>query len=225
MKNLRAIVLQMLFMFLPWALRRRLLGAVFGYRLHPTSRIGFAVVYPSHLVMEEGARIGHGTVCRGIGLLQLGPYASIGAGNWIGGHPEGDTRYFQLEPERRSALLLGEHAAITTRHIIDATNTISIGRFTTVAGFRSQLLTHSIDLHSCRQSSGPILIGQYCFVGTAVVILKDAVIPDYCVLGAMSLLNSAHDEQYSLYGGVPARKIKTVSSGSLYFQRQEGVVR
>jgi hypothetical protein len=41
----------------------------------------------------------------------------------------------------------------------------------------------------------------------------------------MSLLNSDHDEQYSLYGGVPARKIKTVSSGSLYFQRQEGVVR
>lgn len=225
MKNLGAILLQVLFMFLPWALRRRLLGRVFGYRLHPTSRIGFAIVYPSLLVMEEGARIGHGTVCRNIGLLQLGPHASIGTANWIGGHPERDARYFRHEPERRSALLLGEHAAITTRHIIDATNTISIGRFATVAGFRSQLLTHSIDLHSSRQSSGPILIGQYCFVGTAVVVLKDSILPDYCVLGAMSLLNCAYEEPYALYAGVPARKIKAVSSGLLYFQREEGVVK
>jgi acetyltransferase-like isoleucine patch superfamily enzyme len=225
MSSLPAIILQLLFMLFPWGIRRRLLGAVFGYQLHPTSRIGFALVYPNRLVMEEDSRIGHGTMCRRIGLLHLGPHASIGTGNWIGGHPEGDSRYFQEEPERRSALMLGEHAAITTRHIIDATNTISIGRFTTVAGFRSQLLTHSIDLHSCRQASGPIQIGDYCFVGTSVVILKDATLPDYSVLGAMSLLHSSHEEAYSLYGGVPARKIKTISSGSLYFQRQEGVVR
>lgn len=220
-----ALFIQVFAMLLPWVLRRWLLCALFGYRIHPTSRIGLALIYPERLVMERHSRIGHGTVCRRIGLLHLKAHATIGTGNWVGGCPQDDTTHFADEEERRSALVLGEHAAITTRHIIDATNTIHIGDYSTLAGFQSQLLTHSIDLETCRQVSGPIGIGDYCFVGTNVVILKDAVLPDHSVLGAKSLLHDAHAQSWSLYAGVPARRVKSLEADARYFSRVEGLVR
>src|SRR3712207_7972137 len=43
--------------------------------------------------------------------------------------------------------------------------------------FRSQFLTHSIDLLENVQRSRPIKIGKFCFVGTNSVILGGSVLP------------------------------------------------
>lgn len=211
---------------LPWGLRRRVLCWCFGYEIHPTARIGLALVYPQRLVMGPHSRIGHGTVCRGITLLELRERATIGTGNWIGGHPEnGGGGYFEGETGRKSALIVEEHAAVTTRHIIDCTNCVRVGRFSTLAGFNSQLLTHSIDLLEGRQTSGPITIGAYCFVGTGVVILKGSELPDFCVLGARALLQSRLETTHTLYGGVPAKALKALPPDAAYFTRTTGVVK
>ena len=66
---------------------------------------------------------------------------------------------------------MGESAAITKNHHIDCTNTIEIGAFSTVAGYQTQFLTHSIDVLENRQHSAPIRIGPYTFVGTNSVVL------------------------------------------------------
>lgn len=220
------LLIHLMTVLLPWGLRRAILCKVFGYQIDATARIGLAMVYPQKLIMGPRSRIGHGTVCRGITLLQLGEYASIGTGNWIGGHPEnGGGGYFEGEAERRSALILEEHAAVTTRHIIDCTNRIRLGKFSTLAGFNSQLLTHSIDIFEGRQTSGPIDIGAYCFVGTGVVILKDSALPDYSVLGARALLQSRHVETHTLYAGVPAKAVKALPTDAAYFTRVKGVVK
>jgi acetyltransferase-like isoleucine patch superfamily enzyme len=211
-------------LLLPWSLRRRFLEAQFGYSLHPTSRLGFAWIFPRHLIMEEQARIGHLTVCKGADLLHLGPHAIIGQLNWITGFPSSASRHFAHQTERRPELILGAHAGISSRHFIDCTARVRIGAFSTVAGFRSQLITHSIDLAAGRQSSEPIEIGEYCFLGTNAVVLGGAGLPHHSVLGAKSLLNKKWAEPFRLYGGVPAKPLTELPEDLAYFRRAEGFV-
>jgi acetyltransferase-like isoleucine patch superfamily enzyme len=209
----------------PWGVRRRLMVALMGYEIHPTARIGWSWIYPERLEMAAGSRIGSLTVCKGLSLLKMGEQSRLGNLNWISGFPVGNKAFFGDEEERRAELVIGEHAAVTHRHLIDCTNSVRIGRFSTFAGYRSQVLTHSIDLERCRQASKPIAIGEYCFVGTNSVLLGGSVLPDYSVLGASSVLNKAHSETHHLYAGNPARAVKALSQEMRYFQRSAGIVK
>jgi acetyltransferase-like isoleucine patch superfamily enzyme len=209
---------------LPWQLRRAFLEKQFGYQIHPTARIGFAWILPNRLIMEERSSIGTATVCKNIDLLHLKAHAIIGRGNWITGFPLGPSRHFAHQTDRRPELIIGEHSAITNRHLLDCTNSVTIGKFTTFAGFHSQIISHSIDLEQNRQSSGPVRVGDYCFVGTNSVLLGGSALPDFCILGAKSLLNKSFTETYQLYGGVPASPIKSLPHDYKYFQRTEGLV-
>jgi acetyltransferase-like isoleucine patch superfamily enzyme len=209
---------------LPWFLRRVVLQLCCGYCLHPTSRIGFSLVYVDELVMGEHTSIGHLTVCKGLRKLHMGAHSSIGRGNWITGFPAQNKTFFAHQTDRVPELILGSQSAITHRHIIDCTNAVHIGEFTTLAGYRSQILTHSIDLMDCRQSSAPVRIGDYCFIGTDCVLLGGSVLPSYSALGAKSLLNKAYEQTYSLYAGVPARPVKSLEPEMKYFQREVGFV-
>lgn len=222
--RLARVVVQLMLVALPWPLRRPLLVACFGYRIDRTARIGLAWVYPARLVMGPGSSIGHLTLCKGLAVVELGAHASIGRGNWITGFPAGDARHFAHCTERRPELHVHEHAAITNRHLIDCTDLVEIGAFTTFAGFRSQILTHSIDLVECRQSCRPVRIGRYCFVGTGCTLLGGAELPDYSVLAAMSLLNRAETAPHTLYGGVPARTLRSLDPALAYFRRDVGFV-
>ena len=219
-----ALLPKLLLVLLPWTLRRPLLVRLYGYRLDPTARLGWAWVYPDQLAMGPGSSIGHLTVCKGLARLELGAHASIGRGNWITGFPAGDARHFAQRADRRPELQLGDHAAITNRHIVDCTDRVEIGEYATFAGFRSQILTHSIDLRDNRQSCAPVRIGRYCFVGTGVTVLGGAVLPDHSVLGAMSLLNRAYAEPWMLYAGVPARPVRALDRSMRYLSRAVGFV-
>ena len=211
-------------MLLPWPLRRSILEKQFGYSIHPGSRIGFAWIFPRHLVMEEGSRIGHLTLCKNIDLLRLGAHAIVGQLNWITGFPSGASRHFAHQPDRRPELIIETHAGISSRHLIDCTARIRIGAFATIGGFRSQLLTHSIDFEAGRQTAEPIDIGEYSFTGTNSVILGGSTLPHHSVLGAQSLLNKKWDEPYRLYAGVPAKPLKELSPDLEYFRRTEGFI-
>ena len=224
MKTSFKIIISILLFVFPWTIRRRLLNSIFKYQIHPNAKIGFSVVVPHHLVMKDGAHIKHLTLCKGLEVLKLGKYSIIGNQNWITGLPLENRSSFQHRAQRNPSLELGNHSAITKRHIIDCTDHITIGAFTTVAGFNSQFLTHSIDIHANIQDCKPIVIGDYCFIGTRSVLLPGAVLPSYCVLGAASLLNKALTTEYTLYGGVPANPRKNLSPEFSYFKRQQGRV-
>ncbi len=177
------------------------------------------------LVLGPDARIGHGNVIKGAALVRLAEQGFIGNGNWITGFPAGTgSRHFAHQPDRRPELHLGAHAAITNRHLIDCTHRVEIGAFTTFAGFRSQILTHSIDLQLARQHSEPITVGAYCFVGTDCVLLGGAALPDRSVLGAKSLLNKAYTDPGQLYAGVPARPVAPLPADAAYFSRETGFI-
>lgn len=209
---------------LPWPLKRRALTGLYGYQIAPSARIGLAWIYPDELSMAPGSSIGHLTVAKGLARLELGEAATIGRGNWISGYPRHGGRHFTHVADRRPELLVGPHAAITNRHLIDCTDLVTIGAFTTFAGFRSQILTHSIELAVPRQSCAPVRIGSFCFVGTGSVLLGGARLPDHSVLGACSLLNDAFDDTYTLYGGVPARPLRRLDERLGYFTRTVGFV-
>jgi len=221
MKSLIAL----LSIFLPWPLRRAILCRFLGYEIASTCRIGLSWIYPRKLVMKEGARIGNLTICKSIDLLLMEESSFIGNGDWITGYPTGlAVGHFDQQPDRRPELILSRHAAITNRHIIDCTDRIYLGPFATVAGFTSQLLTHSVNIENSRQEAYPINIGAYCFVGTNCVLLGGNSLPDYSVLGAKSLLNQSFTESYFLYGGVPAKPIKAIHETSKYFHRPAGFI-
>lgn len=211
-------------MFFPWALKRRLLNWLLGYQLRPSARIGFSIVAVSAANMGEGARVGHLTVCRGLKQLELGDFARIGNMNWITGNdvdplPVADTGY-----RAEVVLIIGSHSAITNRHYIDCMGGVRIGGFTTIAGVRSQILTHSINLESSIQQVKPIAIGDYCFVGTGCIILSGSRLPNNCVLGAGSLLRSDFEQVWTLYAGVPAKAQKEIPDHYRYFHRTTGFV-
>jgi UDP-3-O-[3-hydroxymyristoyl] glucosamine N-acyltransferase len=205
-------------------MRRSFLEKQFGYTIHSSCRIGLSWILPTRLIMEEGSSIDHLTVCKNIDLLHLRTHATIGRGNWITGFPLGPSRHFAQEKDRQPQLILGEHSAITHRHLIDCTNSVTIGKFTTFAGFQSQIITHSIDIEKNCQASAPVRIGDYCFVGTNCVLLGGSALPDFCVLGAKSLLNKSFTESHQLYGGVPAHPVEKLSPDCAYFRRTEGLV-
>jgi acetyltransferase-like isoleucine patch superfamily enzyme len=210
---------------LSWPLKRCCLQRIFGYKLDESARIGLAWVYPRRLRMAAGSRIDSLTVAVNLDAIELGEHATIGRGNWITGFASGTSSpHFVHQPRRCSELLLGSHAAITKNHHIDATNRISIGSFTTIAGYRTQLLSHSIDVYHNRQHSEQINIGAYCFVGTSCVILGGSALPDHSVLGALSLLNKVHKEPWGLYAGQPARWVKAIEPSAAYFMRTRGFV-
>ena len=210
--------------FLPWPLRRWVLTKFFGYKIHRTARLGFCLLLAKDLIMEEHTSIGHMTVCIHLDLVHLKAHSSIGRGNWITGYPSGGPGFFAHLPSRRAELMLGTHSAITNRHLLDCTARVTIGSFTTFAGFRSQILSHSIDLAENRQTAAPVNIGDYCFIGTDCVILGGSSLPDYSVLSAKSLLNRRHEQCYTLYGGIPARVLKALDKEYKYFKRSTGYV-
>lgn len=211
-------------MILPWPLRRRLLGLCFGYRIAPTARIGFSLVLIDGLEMEAGSRIGHLNIVKAFDRLVMREGSKIGDLNYVSGIGSRSRKHFGTESERRAELVLQEHSAITGRHLIDCCNRIEIGRFTTIAGARSQILTHAIDIRRSLQTSAPVVIGQYCFVGTSSVILKGAVLPDFSVLGANSTLAHAFEEPYGIYSGVPAVRVRAIDKDSAYFHRTDAYV-
>lgn len=216
-------LLALLVVVMPWRLKRRVLQRFWGYQLAPDAYIGWSYIFPMQLVMHEKAVIGHLNVAIHLGRMECGPHSIIGRSNWITGHPP-EGAHFRQRTTRDPAFFLGAHAAVTKQHLIDCTDRIEIGAFTTVAGYQSQFITHGIDLASNRQDCKPIRIGAYCLVGTRVTVVGGAVLPDRCQLAAGSVLNKAHSEPLMLYAGQPAQPKRALDPEAGYFTRTRGFV-
>src|SRR5207244_1047883 len=97
----------------------------------------------------------------------------------------------------------------------------TIGRGNWITGFP---LGDSPHFASETERRPELVMGDYCFVGSNSVLLGGSSLPDYCVLGAKSLLNKAHAQTHRLYGGVPARELSVLSPDCGYFNRRQGFV-
>lgn len=213
-------VAQILMFPLPWALRRTLLSRIWGYRIDPTARIGFSVVRPVVLEMGPGSKIGHLNFIRGMDTVRMAGRSSIGNLNWIYGIPASQTGGVGLD----SRLEFEEGAQLTHRHLVDCTNLVRLGRFSVVAGYRTQILTHSVDIHRSVQSAHEISVGEFSFVGTGCIILGGSSLPECSVLGAGSVLRSDFEEPFRIYSGTPAVSISAIPEDAAFFSREEPYV-
>lgn len=221
MNKLR-LVLVLASNLLPWWLRRRLLTIFLGWDLASDARMGFCLVSAAHVSMGPGSRIGHLNIIRGLQDLELGERASIGRGNWVSAAPVSGP--FFTGVKRSAELRLGREASITSQHVIDCTDAVVIGPFTTVGGWRSQILTHAISFETGRQSCRPVSIGARSFVATGCILLPGTKLADRSVLAAGSVLTKALVEPDGLYAGVPARRLGQVDGSAGYFARTVGRV-
>jgi len=219
----RALIVSGIALILPWPLRRWLLRVLCGYSFGKDARIGCSLIGCTSLQMGPSSRIGHFNVVKGV-RADLGERATVGDFNWISGLAAGNKKHFTEESSRDPAFVLGRHAAVTSRHYIDCSNCVNIGEFATVAGARSQILTHAIDFNRSRQVSAPVRIGRYSFVGTGCIVLKGAELPDCSVLAAGSSLSRAFGDTFTLYSGVPAKAVKPLDRDAEYFRRTRGFV-
>lgn len=65
-----------------------------------------------------------------------------------------------------------------------------------------------IDPHKAPMQKGKVKIGNYCWIGAKVVILKDVELGDYCVVAAGAVVTKSFPPG-SIIGGVPAKIIKS----------------
>lgn len=217
-------ILLLLSVFLPWCLKYRLLNLL-GYNISRNAYIGLSIITINHLKMSPGSSIGHFNIIINLEKLEIGENSIIGRNNWITGFPQkNNSRHFKHDKNRLPELIIGKESAITKRHHIDCTNYIHIGDYVTIAGYNSQFLTHSIDIYEGRQDSHPIVIQDYCFVSTGVIILGGSLLPKYSVLAAGAVLNKSFTTEWEIYGGVPARPIKSIDHNAKYFSREQGFI-
>jgi acetyltransferase-like isoleucine patch superfamily enzyme len=220
---LRIIVQLFLFIF-PWSIRKIMLQIFFKFKLGNGSKIGYSIVLANKVILEEGAIILNMTFINRIDYLHLKPFAMIGRRNWITGASITNSKSFSSAQNRKCELIIGLHARVVDRHLIDCNGGVYVGNFSTIAGNRSQILTHSIDIKSSTQTAMPVQIGDYCFIGTGCILLMNSSIPSFSVLGAGSTVTKPFEEKYSLYAGNPAKFIKNFDKDYKYFKRKSGNV-
>ncbi len=64
-----------------------------------------------------------------------------------------------------------EWAKITVGHEIDCSDRVEFGAHAGFVGYRSQILTHSLDLVRDKQMTSPVVIGDYTGVMSACILL------------------------------------------------------
>ena len=192
--------------------------------IHPTAIIKRSIILAKHVKMGEKSRIHNLVICKPIDYLEMGEDSGIATMTFITGIKSGGKSFAHL-PNRKCELILGAHAGITSRHFVDCNGGVYIGDFTTVAGIRTQILTHSIDVYNNRQDAKPVKIGRYCFCGTGCILLPGSELPDYSVLGGGAVLTKKFDRVGCLYAGVPAKFVKELDVENIpYFHRIKHVV-
>ena len=221
----QSLPVALLVVLLPSKLKKIIYNKIFGYEISKSARIGVSFINVDTLSMSSCSSIGHFNFIANLDCVQIGAFSSIGSFNWITGFPTTtQSKHFSHQPNRCSKLCIGQHSAITKHHHVDCTNSITIGDYSTIAGYYSQFLSHSIDIHESYQDSHPINIGNYCFVGTNCILLGRSSLPNFTVLGAKSLIAKALPDQFALYAGSPAKKIKPLPKSLKYFQRKKGFI-
>jgi acetyltransferase-like isoleucine patch superfamily enzyme len=186
----------------------RWLGATVGRNVRIGSCLTTGV---SAVEIGDDVSIGWFNVFRDLELLSLGDKASIGQWNWFSASPE--------FPAPSGRLRVDRGGAVTSRHYVDCSGGVHVGELASVAGHRTTILSHEIDLVANRQVARPVTIGARCFISTNSLLLSGVTIPSECVVAAGAVVTRTEYPAGSLIAGVPARAVQPVAGD--FFTRDE----
>ncbi len=203
---------------LPGFLKRPVLRHIFGYRIGRKVRIGIALLDCAELSIADHTRIGHGVVFFSCSKVQIGEHVNLGFLNVFRGGSIKLDDYASIlrfnlfnaippqEPgiQHNSVLDVCYGAIITAEHRIDFTDGVRIGRNTIFGGRNSSIWTH------LRRNGKPVAIGDFCYIGSEVRLTPGSSIPNCSVLGIGSVVTKPLEDEFSLYAGVPAHKIRAL---------------
>jgi acetyltransferase-like isoleucine patch superfamily enzyme len=203
---------------LPSSLRRLVAVRVFGWEIDSTAYIGRSLILADHVSMGPGATIGPRNVIRSLEELRLEEGASIATRNWIIGIPR-DVDAFPHSPNRRPSLILRHHAMITDAHEIDCADRVELGPYAAFAGFRSQILTHSLNLVRDEFEASPVEIGERSAVMSGCILQSGTTVPARCIVSAGSVVNTKLTKELTFYRGNPAEPVRDLSARLKFFRR------
>lgn len=210
---------------LPSKLKVHLGRWLLGWDVHPTAHIGHSVVLVQQLSMGPGASIGSLNVIKDLEELRMAEGASIASRNWIAGFPRAAdpaAEPFPHSPNRRPSLVMGTHAMITMAHEIDCADRVEIGDYSSLAGFRCTVLTHSLNLVRDRFVTGPVVIGAHAAVMSGSTLLSGTRVPARSVVSADSVVNTPLAEELTFYSGNPATAVRGLPETLGFFHRGQG---
>jgi acetyltransferase-like isoleucine patch superfamily enzyme len=220
---LKKIVLLSL-VFLPSKLKIIILNCFFNAKIDKSAKIGLSYIHCDRIMMGKNSRIGHFNIIKNINLLQLDDNAGFGNFNKITAIPTGSKKHFTQDTTRSPHFIMHQHSSMTGHHYIDCCGGVTIGEFSIIAGLRTSIFTHGINIQTNTQEAFGVVIGKYCMIGTQSIILKGVSLPDYSVLGAGSVLQKTYQAIYTLYSGIPALAVKTFDTEAKFFVRDTGFV-
>lgn len=209
----------LLLVLLPTSMRRVVATRLLGWDVHPTARIGRSLIRVGRVSLGERASIGSFNVISGLDELVLKDHASIATRNSITAHPLASVVFDN--PRRRSALVLRRHAKITVAHEIDCSDLVELEPHARLAGFRCQVLTHSLNLVNNRQTTGPVVLGEQCAVMSGSLLLSGTRVPARSVVSAGSVVTTRLTKEYTFYRGNPAEAVRELPEHLAYFHRGE----
>jgi acetyltransferase-like isoleucine patch superfamily enzyme len=181
----------------------RVLGyrVLFGYHISQ-SHIGFGTVIVVDSLSIEKARVGQFNLFVGPMKVIVQTGASVGNRNTF------SCGYWVLRDQYRESnytrtLELGKNVLITSAHYFDVAGTFRLGDHSWIAGIGSQFWTHGAGVRE-----RDIVIGENCYVGSAVRFAPGSCIGNQVLVAMGSVVTGALPADRALVGGVPARVLK-----------------
>jgi len=197
------------------ALRAVAYRHLMGYHLAKGTSIGFGVMIAVDR-FTSGADV---TIRRGTSFI--GPITvTLGEGTFIGrwnrfecGDAAADPRQAHMGYARRFET--GRNCLINESHLFDILGSITIGDGSWVAGFASQFLTHGAGT-----MNRDIVIGEKCFLGTAVRFAPGSGVGDRVIVGMGAVVTKRLPESDVIVGGLPAKVLRARTEDDGYsFER------
>lgn len=212
-------VLALLLMFLPQSLKHQVARRLLGWDIHPTAHIGRSFILARKVTMGPGASIGPMNVIRDIDELRMAEGANISSRNWIIGIPTWSGLYPDAK-NRDPSLVMGEYAIITVGHELDVTDRIELGKQAAIAGFRSAVLTHSLNLVNDKFVTGKVTLGDYGVLMSGCTMQSGTNVPARSVISAGSVVATRLKAEQTFYRGNPAEAVRELPDRLAFFHRE-----
>lgn len=119
-----------------------------------------------------------------------------------------------------SKLSIGRNVSVNSGCVIQCYGGLKIGDNVTISD-GAKILTRSLDIADYQVNSqkpirehtdGPVYIEDGVWIAANSLVLPGVHIAKGCVIAAGSVVTSSIEEEYSLYGGAPSKRIRCLRS-------------
>ena len=144
-----------------------------------------------------------------VGVLMIGDNNTL----ILGGKNVGDLKFYFNED--CGYVRLGEGSSFLDVSFFPSSYQIEVGngcmfsRDVQVYGHDQHVLLDAQTKKIINQKVAPTRIGNHCWIGARVTILKGVHIPNQTIVGSCSVVTKSFTEEYTALGGNPAKLIKS----------------